>query len=68
MERTTPDGKTAAVHFMRFAFSEEQKRDFLDRPSSVQLGLSFFIAPLSSYQDGLFSRIPILDSDIRFLF
>ncbi len=38
IERTREDGKTSAVHFLRFALTEEQKAAFLDPAVSVMIG------------------------------
>jgi len=39
-DRTTADGKTSSVHWLRFAFTPEQKRRFADGSERVVLGLS----------------------------
>jgi hypothetical protein len=39
VERTTPDGKTSSVHFIRFPFTEEQKAKMRDPSVQVMLGI-----------------------------
>src|SRR6478735_7758697 len=39
-DRTTADGKTSSVHWLRFAFTPEQKRRFADGSERVVLGVS----------------------------
>ena len=39
-DRTTPDGKTSSVHWLRFPFTPEQKQRFKDGRERVVLGLS----------------------------
>jgi len=39
-DRTTPDGKTSSVHWLRFAFTSEQKQRFRDSSERVVLGVS----------------------------
>jgi hypothetical protein len=39
VERTTPDGKTSSVHFVRFPFTEEQKAKMRDPSVQVMLGI-----------------------------
>jgi hypothetical protein len=39
-DRTTPDGKTSSVHWLRFEFTVEQKRRFKDGAERVVLGVS----------------------------
>jgi hypothetical protein len=39
-ERTTPDGKTSSVHWVRFKFIPEQIAKFKDPPVEVVLGLA----------------------------
>jgi hypothetical protein len=39
-DRTTADGKTSSVHWLRFAFTPEQKRRFKDSSERVVLGIS----------------------------
>jgi mannitol/fructose-specific phosphotransferase system IIA component len=40
VERTTADGKTSAVHFLHFPFTEDQIVRFRDPSSTVVLGLA----------------------------
>jgi hypothetical protein len=39
-DRTTPDGKTSSVHWLRFALTSEQIADFRDPAQRVVLGIS----------------------------
>jgi hypothetical protein len=39
-DRTTPDGKTSSVHWLRFEFTPEQKQRFADGSERVVLGIS----------------------------
>ncbi len=39
-DRTTADGKTSSVHWLRFSFTPEQKRRFKDGGERVVLGIS----------------------------
>ena len=39
-DRTTPDGKTSSVHWLRFAFTPEQIAAFRDQSQRVVLGVS----------------------------
>src|SRR3954468_18305326 len=39
-DRTTPDGKTSSVHWLRFTFTPEQKQRFKDGGERVVLGVS----------------------------
>ena len=39
-DRTTADGKTSSVHWVRFAFTPEQKQRFADGGERVVLGIS----------------------------
>jgi len=39
-DRTTADGKTSSVHWLRFSFTPEQKRRFKDSSERVVLGIS----------------------------
>jgi hypothetical protein len=39
-DRTTADGKTSSVHWLRFVFTPEQKRMFADGGERVVLGIS----------------------------
>jgi hypothetical protein len=39
-DRTTADGKTSSVHWLRFAFTPEQKQRFRDSGERVVLGIS----------------------------
>lgn len=39
-ERTTPDGKTSSVHWVRFRFSAEEKRKFADHGIPAILGVA----------------------------
>jgi hypothetical protein len=39
-DRTTPDGKTSSVHWLRFTFTLEQKQRFKDGGERVVLGVS----------------------------
>jgi hypothetical protein len=39
-DRTTPDGKTSSVHWLRFEFTPEQKQRFADSSERVVLGIS----------------------------
>ena len=39
-DRTTPDGKTSSVHWLRFEFTPEQKRRFTGSSERVVLGIS----------------------------
>jgi hypothetical protein len=39
-DRTTADGKTSSVHWLRFKFTPEQKQRFADSQERVVLGLS----------------------------
>jgi len=39
-DRTTADGKTSSVHWLRFAFTSEQKQRFRDSSERVVLGVS----------------------------
>src|SRR3954468_9426689 len=39
-DRTTADGKTSSVHWLRFRFTPEQKQRFVDNQERVVLGLS----------------------------
>ncbi len=39
-DRTTADGKTSSVHWLRFAFTPEQKQRFRDGGERVVLGIS----------------------------
>jgi hypothetical protein len=38
LERTREDGKTSSVHFLHFAFSDAQRRAFVDRRCAVMVG------------------------------
>lgn len=38
-ERTSPDGKTSSVHFVRFPFTEQQEKDFVDPDTQVMVGV-----------------------------
>ncbi len=39
VERTTPDGKTSSVHFIRFAFTDAQKARMRDPAAQVLVGI-----------------------------
>lgn len=39
-ERTTPDGKTSSVHWVRFTFTDEDKKKFADPSVSAILGVA----------------------------
>jgi hypothetical protein len=39
-DRTTPDGKTSSVHWLRFKFTAEQKQRFQDGGERVVLGIA----------------------------
>lgn len=39
-ERTTPDGKTSSVHWVRFVFSEDEKKKFADPSVPAILGVA----------------------------
>ncbi len=39
-ERTTPDGKTSSVHWVRFAFTDEDKKKFADPSVPAILGVA----------------------------
>ena len=39
-DRTTQDGKTSSVHWLRFEFTPEQKQRFKDKSARVVLGVS----------------------------
>ncbi len=39
VERTTEDGKTSAVHFIKFPFSDDQAKAFLTTEGQVTLGI-----------------------------
>ena len=40
IERTTPDGKTSSVHFVRFPFTDAQAAAFRDGQARVMIGFS----------------------------
>ena len=40
VERTTPEGKTSAVHFLHFRFTDEQAAKFKNEGTQVIIGTS----------------------------